>query len=145
FFRKLSSIKLRDIETDEHRKFVAGRFFHHEGVTGLNVTDESARMRVAEWLQCWRTRVIEDWGENADAERETAMKKVNPKFVPRSWILDELIQRVERGGEREIQNRIMHMALNPYEDSWGWDEKEEERFCGDVPRTGRAMQCSCSS
>ncbi|KAI9768877.1 MAG: hypothetical protein M1835_006808, partial [Candelina submexicana] len=31
FFRKLSSIKLRDIETDEHRKFVAGRFFHHEG------------------------------------------------------------------------------------------------------------------
>ncbi|KAI9722386.1 MAG: hypothetical protein M1812_001858 [Candelaria pacifica] len=145
FFRKLSSVKLPDIETDDHRKFVAGRFFHHEGVTGLNVTEESARKRVAEWLARWRTRILEDWDENADAEREIAMKKVNPKFIPKSWILDELIQRVERGGEREILDHIMHMALNPYEDSWGWDEKEEERLCGDVPRTGRAMQCSCSS
>lgn len=145
FFRKLSAVKVSDIETDEHRKFLAGRFFHHEGITGLNVTEESARKRVAEWLDRWRTRVLEDWGENGDAERETAMKKVNPKFIPKSWILDELIKRVERGGEREILDHIMQMALNPFEDSWGWDEKEEERFCGDVPRTGRAMQCSCSS
>lgn len=78
-FRKLSAIKLCDIETDEHRKFIAGRFFHHEGITGLNVTEESARKRVAEWLNRWRTRVLEDWGENGDAERETAMKEVNPK------------------------------------------------------------------
>ncbi len=37
------------------------------------------------------------------------------------------------------------MALHPFEERWGWDEAEEERFCGDVPRQGRAMQCSCSS
>ena len=73
------------------------------------------------------------------------MKKVNPKFIPRSWILDELIQRVEHGGEREILGRVMHMALNPFEEEWEWDRAEEERFCGDVPRGSRAMMCSCSS
>jgi len=73
------------------------------------------------------------------------MKKVNPKFIPKSWILDELIKRVEKGGEREILDRVMHMALHPFEERWGWDEKEEERFCGDVPKFDRAMQCSCSS
>lgn len=67
------------------------------------------------------------------------------QFIPKSWILDELIQRVEHKGEREILNRIMHMALLPFEEEWGWDRDEEERFCGDVPRKGRAMQCSCSS
>ena len=70
---------------------------------------------------------------------------MNVQFIPRSWILDELIKRVEQGGEREVLNRVMNMALHPFEDSWGGDEAEEERFCGDVPRKGRGMQCSCSS
>jgi len=67
------------------------------------------------------------------------------QFVPRSWILDELIKRVEKEGEREVLNRVMTMALNPFEEEWGLDKQEEERFCGDVPRYNRAMQCSCSS
>ena len=67
------------------------------------------------------------------------------QFVPRSWILDELIERVEKKGEREIIDNIMKMALNPFEEDWGWDKEEEERYCGDVPRFSRAMQCSCSS
>ena len=146
FFRKLSNIRVGDLETDAQRKEAAGVFFHHEGVTGIGNTDESARKRVGEWLETWRTRVYEDWGpDGSDEERTIAMKKVNPKFIPKSWVLDELIQRVEKDGKREILDRIMHMALNPFEDSWGWDAKEEERFCGDVPRTSRAMQCSCSS
>ncbi|KAI9053842.1 hypothetical protein LZ554_002790 [Drepanopeziza brunnea f. sp. 'monogermtubi'] len=151
FFRKLSHLHVADLETDEQRKEKAGIFFHHEGVTGVGNTDESARARISAWLQKWRTRVSEDWGANGeddaadDAARQAEMKKVNPKFIPKSWILDELIRRVEKGGEREILDRVMHMALNPFEESWGWDEKEEERFCGDVPRSDRAMQCSCSS
>ena len=146
FFRKLSNLKVGDLETEEQRKEIAGVFFHHEGVTGIGNTEESARKRIAEWLEKWSTRVYEDWGPNGDDEtRQVEMKKVNPKFVPKSWILDELIKRVEKGGEREILDRVMHMALHPFEESWGWDIKEEERFCGDVPKFDRAMQCSCSS
>jgi len=73
------------------------------------------------------------------------MKAVNPKFLPRSWILDEVIQRVEGKADRDILGRVMHMALNPFQDNWGLNKEEEERFCGDVPRFKRATTCSCSS
>jgi len=146
FFRKLSNLKVEDLETKAQREEVAGVFFHHEGVTGITNTDESARKRLGEWLERWRTRVYEDWGpDGGDEERMAEMKKVNPKFIPKGWILDEVIRRVEKDGEREILDRVLHMALHPFEESWGWDEKEEERYCGDVPRNDRAMQCSCSS
>jgi serine/tyrosine/threonine adenylyltransferase len=65
--------------------------------------------------------------------------------VPRSWILDELIERVEKKGERQILEDIMKLNLNPFEESWGWNETEEERFCGDVPKFRGMLQCSCSS
>ena len=147
FFRRLSTVKVSDVDSVEKRKEVAARFFHHEGVTGMGNTEDSVRTRIAEWLARWHDRVVEDWGTDASAddERATAMKAVNPKFVPRSWILDEVIRRVEKEGEREVLERVMRMALDPFAEHWGGDEKEEERWCGDVPRTGRGMMCSCSS
>ena len=144
FFRRLSSLKVSDLETEAQRKESASIFFHAEGVTGLGNTENSARERVAAWLEKWRARVQEDW-DDRDSERQREMRKVNPKFIPRSWILDELIQRVEHGGEREVLGRVMEMALNPFAEQWGGDQAEEERFCGDVPREKRAMMCSCSS
>ncbi|KAI9813898.1 MAG: hypothetical protein M1832_006045 [Thelocarpon impressellum] len=143
FFRKLSAVRVADLDTEEKRREAAGVFFHHEGVTGPGNTDASARARVAGWLERWRVRIVEDWGSSSarDDERAKAMKA----FIPKSWILDELIQRVENGGERRVLERVMNMALHPFEESWGEDAAEEERFTGDVPRAGRAMQCSCSS
>lgn len=67
------------------------------------------------------------------------------QFVPRGWILDEVIERVERKGDRDILGRVMEMSLNPFNDEWGLNKEEEERFCGDVPKYKRAMMCSCSS
>ncbi|KAL9080209.1 MAG: hypothetical protein Q9157_000992 [Trypethelium eluteriae] len=144
-FRKLSNVNTKDVETDEARKEVAGQFFHKEGLTGLEKDEGAARERIAKWLDKWRARAIEDWGEGHDDERIAEMKQANPKFLPRSWILDELIDRVEKKGEREILNQVMEMTLSPFEDEWGWNREEEERFCGDVPKYNRAMQCSCSS
>src|SRR5271170_158450 len=145
FFRRLSSLKLSDLESKESREKTSGVFFHLEGVTGLNETDKSAREAVGKWLEAWQERILEDWGEGKDNEREKAMKAVNPNFVPRGWVLDEVIDRVQNKKDREILGGIMKMALNPFEDSWGWNKGEEERFCGDVPRFQRAIQCSCSS
>ena len=146
-FRRLSNLTVEEMDTDGKRKDVAGHFFHHEGLSVLAGSEDDARARIANWLEKYRTRVLEDWGDSSDASeaRSKAMKAVNPKFIPRSWILDELIERVEKKGEREILDRVMNMALNPFEESWGGDKEEEERFCGDVPRYQRAMQCSCSS
>ncbi|ODM23599.1 hypothetical protein SI65_01188 [Aspergillus cristatus] len=145
FFRRLSKLSLAKIETEEDRKAVAPIFFHIEGFGGIGYTEDSAKDRIAKWLNSWRLRILEDWGTDHDAERQRAMEAVNPNFVARGWILDEVIERVERKGDREILGRVMQMALNPFEDEWGLDKDEEERFCGDVPRFKRAMMCSCSS
>ena len=150
-FRRLSHIKTEEIDSEEKRKDVAGRFFHAEGLTtNMAGSEDEARTRLARWLEKYRLRVVEDWEEGNDEARFAAMKAVNPKFIPRSWVLDELIERVEKKGEREVLDRVMHMALNPFEEEYkgegGEQGREEyERFCGDVPRYQRAMQCSCSS
>ena len=171
-FRRLSNVRLADIETEESRLSTAGKFFHREGIAGSGASsgkekeekEKNARKQIASWLESWRARVIEDWGSSskgegegeeeeegvrmmgkADDERMETMRKVNPKFTPRSWILDEVIQRVEKKGEREILKRVLNMSLRPFEERWDWDEAEEERLCGDVPKYSRAMQCSCSS
>ncbi|AEO61774.1 hypothetical protein MYCTH_2312329 [Thermothelomyces thermophilus ATCC 42464] len=169
FFRRLSDLRLRDISTPEDRLAQAGRFFYQD-----QDQNQSGRQRVADWLAVWRERVVQDWGtledwgssfssadgsgavsDKADAERMAAMKRVNPNFVPRGWILDEVIRRVEKDGERDVLKRALHMALHPFEDEWAGrvfdgvvyegDREEEVRWTGDVPKTGRAMQCSCSS
>lgn len=156
FFRRLSSLTTAEIATEGERHDKASRFFYKDGVTGIGGEAEG-RKRVGDWLGRWRERVIEDWGEGEDRESERieAMKRVNPSFIPRSWILDEVIRRVEKDGERDVLDRIMHMALHPFEESWAGrtldgveykgDREEEIRWTSDVPRTGRAMQCSCSS
>lgn len=144
FFRRLSSVRIADLETDSQRIDVASRFFHAEGISAHN-TEAAAKTRVAGWLFKWRDRIIKDWDRGRDAEREQAMKSVNPKFVPRGWVLDEIIRRVDKEGDREILGRVMRMAENPFEDHWGGDAAEEERWCGDVPRSGRGLMCSCSS
>ncbi|TGO42593.1 hypothetical protein BHYA_0007g00970 [Botrytis hyacinthi] len=146
FFRKLSSIPIASLETSASRKEISTTFFHHEGVTGLNNTMESATTRLSDWLEKWQGRIYEDWGPDGDDEtRMIAMKKVNPKFIPKGWVLDEIIKRVDKGGEREVLNRVMKMVSDPFKESWDGDKEEEERWCGDVPRGDRAMQCSCSS
>ena len=146
FFRRLCPVKVSELETEAQRGEKASIFFHAEGMTATSgVTESAARDRLAAWLDKWAKRVAEDWGEERDAEREAEMKKANPKFIPRSWVLDEIIQRVEQGGERDVITRAMAMAERPFEEAWGGDGEEEERWCGDVPRHGRMMQCSCSS
>ncbi|KAM5360034.1 hypothetical protein ACJZ2D_014026 [Fusarium nematophilum] len=161
FFRRLSSLKIRDLATEDALKEKASVFFHKEGPPAI-ATEDQARVRIAKWLASWRERIIEDWKENGedvsesrDNERIEAMKRVNPNFVPRGWILDEVIQRVEKDSERDVLNRIMHMSLHPFEDSWDGqtfngqtykgDKDEELRWTADPPKTERAMQCSCSS
>lgn len=165
-FRRLSYVRVADLGTEDLRRETAGVFFHKEGISATGISDAEARERVAKWLEKWRARIVEDWGVEGEGgkrvvepakeeERMTAMKKVNPSFIPRSFVLDEVIQRVEKGGERDVLRRVMHMALHPFEEQWDGekfeenvykgDKEEEVRWTGDVPRFQRAMQCSCSS
>ena len=63
-----------------------------------------------------------------------------------------MIERVEHQGDRDVLPNVMHMVLDPFEDSWVFDSgdgekanEDAERFCGDVPKYKTSLQCSCSS
>lgn len=74
-FRRLSSVKLSEIDTEEKRKDVAGRFFRGDNVPRQ---ESEGRERIGKWLGKWSERVREDWGEGKDEERRVAMNAVNP-------------------------------------------------------------------
>lgn len=75
-FRRLAGVRLGEIDTEEQRKDVAGRFFR----TGEAPRQEAdSRERIGKWLGKWAARVREDWGEGKDEERRAAMDKMNPK------------------------------------------------------------------
>jgi len=147
FFRRLSNITAEEMKSEESRRDVAGRFFHTEGMSAAGQTEEEARTRLGKWLGAYRTRVVQDWGESreADGERMAAMRAVNPKFVARGWVLDEIIKRVQDKGDREVLAHVMRMVEDPFREEWGGDRGEEERWCGEVPKIGRGIMCSCSS
>ncbi|KIV98631.1 uncharacterized protein PV09_09578 [Verruconis gallopava] len=148
-FRRLSSkfFSLQDLISEEKRREKAAIFFRQD----QTVSDE-ARTRIAKWLDSWRVRIAEDWGDADDKVRWNAMNAANPNFVPKGWILDEVIERVEHQGDRDVLPNLMKMALDPYAESWSFEkgnlkkaQADAERFCGDVPKYKEKPQCSCSS
>lgn len=155
FFRRLSTVSVSTISAEDPSP--ASIFFPR---TAASPPSEDLAT-VNDWLVRWKTRIIQDYGADHDeAVRMQGMKRVNPSFIPRGWVLDELIQRVEKDGERDVLKRAVHLATHPFEDSWSGrrfeggggegaeyegDAEEEKRWTGEPPPFKAAMQCSCSS
>ena len=51
------------------------------------------------------------WGGEPDEERERAMRSVNPRFVLRQWVLEEVIKSVEGdvGEGRRVLGKVMQV------------------------------------
>jgi uncharacterized protein YdiU (UPF0061 family) len=82
-FRRLSSVKLTDVETEEKRKDTAGRFFRADNVPRQ---EDESRQRIGKWLEKWAARVKEDWSTDSDAQRQEAMHAVNPKVCSSTFV-----------------------------------------------------------
>jgi uncharacterized protein YdiU (UPF0061 family) len=78
-FRRLGNFKLEELETEDARKDVAGRFFQHDAAPRQ---EAESRQRIGKWLDKWAARVREDWGEGKDAERKAEMDRINPNVSP---------------------------------------------------------------
>ena len=61
------------------------------------------------------------------------------QFVPRSWILDEVIERVEKKGDRKILGRVMHMALHPFDDEWDLNKEKRKSDFAETFRDSRGQ------
>jgi serine/tyrosine/threonine adenylyltransferase len=77
-FRRLSGIKMRELETEDGRLKVADVFFRKDA-TAPSIGIDRAKKQVAEWLDKYRRRAVEDWGQDGDEERQKQMNAVNPK------------------------------------------------------------------
>ncbi|KAG5718650.1 UPF0061 protein C20G4.05c [Termitomyces sp. T112] len=124
---------------------------------------ERKRMEWRKWLDVYAARIGREeeralWTSEVDEERERAMRGVNPRFVLRQWVLEEVIKKVEEDVHRgrRMLGKVMQMATKPFEkwgaegavgavEELGEEEKEERRFCGVGERRMLGFQCSCSS
>ena len=110
---------------------------------GQGPTTPEAKRDVLQFLHSYAARIRQD-GDWDDAERMRRMKRCNPKFVPKNWVLDEAIERVEKQGDRKVLADLVTVLSAPFDDCWPAIE-DAERWCGPVPLHQRALQCSCSS
>ncbi|HEX7841746.1 MAG TPA: YdiU family protein [Kofleriaceae bacterium] len=93
------------------------------------------------WIERYAARLaVEGVG---DAERRRRMDAVNPRYVPRNYLVQQVIEATERG-DRAALPELLDVLRRPYDDQPG-----RERFAGKRPewaasRPGCSM-LSCSS
>lgn len=150
FFRRLSETPLEQIfssDNEDEQYIVAQKLLPHGQAPPL-IGHQTALKELVEFLKLYVQRLAKDGeGTNRQIERMRMMKAVNPKFVPKNWVLDEVIERVEKKGDRKVLEKVMLMVENPFNDTWEGlgEDRDAERWCGDVPKTRQGLQCSCSS
>ena len=90
-----------------------------------------------QWAESWRRRL----GEEAvsPSERAAAMRRVNPRFIPRNHLVEEVIKAAEVRDDFEPFEALLRVLSQPFEDRPGLDRyatpaRPEEQvlhtFCG---------------
>ncbi|KAG8747335.1 hypothetical protein FRC10_001514 [Ceratobasidium sp. 414] len=123
---------------------------------------EKACRDIIAWLEKYAVRILEDRDEagiEVDlANRERQMRAVNPRFVLRQWVLEEVIAGLDEDAEkgRSVLVKVLDMASRPFElwgaegdprpeSELGEEERAERRLCGVGSTKFLGFQCSCSS
>lgn len=154
FFSILQNIKIRDpTEFDLNKtslEFLPDSLKSPENKEEM----DKALKEIKLFLAIFKARVEEEL--LTDEVRFERAKKFNPLFVPKNWILEDVIDYTtkklqENANEAETSlylNKIIKMANNPYDTSkWGEELKDvEKRWLADPEDPSRLMTtCSCSS
>jgi uncharacterized protein YdiU (UPF0061 family) len=107
-----------------------------EGDTGVRnlFTDPGA---FDEWATKWRHRLAQEGGE--PTERRSAMRAVNPAFIPRNHLVEEAIVAAVNDGDFSPFETLLSVASTPYEDQPAFgryadpprpDQVVHQTFCG---------------
>lgn len=105
---------------------------------------------VCKWLEMYSSYLSKS--TKVDTRDRTAISAAhNPSFLPRNWILDQVIHFTEEsdGNDLSYLKKLEKMCLNPYDSSkWGSELKELEQnwlLQSDIGADYSMLQCSCSS
>ena len=92
---------------------------------------------INKWLSEYKTRV-----KNQDLSmfnRLKSMRKINPKYILKNYILQEIIAKCENG-DFKMLNDFLNIAHNPYD-----EHKQYEKYALATPKDLAGYICSCSS
>ena len=117
-------------------------FYETSGGYAKNIAAMDARW--AAWLQKWHTALQQE-GRNP-AEVSAAMKRTNPKYVPREWMLVEAYRSATDNADYSLVQKLHNVLQEPYSEQSEavavlyYKKKEEKYF-----NLGGTSHCSCSS
>lgn len=83
-------------------------------------------------------KIVEEQNQDFYKMKEL-MKKTNPKYVIKNYMLQEAIQKAEQG-DFSLVNDLLNIAQNPYE-----EHNEFERYANPTPLEHSNLQLGCSS
>jgi serine/tyrosine/threonine adenylyltransferase len=105
------------------------------------VIDGPASERIASWLREYRARVgVEGIDER---ERQARMHAINPLYVPRNYLVQEVIEATERG-DRDKLGELLDVLRHPYDEQPGRAHYAGKRPAWAESKPGCSM-LSCSS
>ncbi len=135
FWRELSTLP-------GHVAALRPAFYETRGAYAQDSVAIEARWAV--WLQQWHTALAQEG--RAPTEISEAMKQVNPKYIPREWMMVEAYRRATDVGDYSLVQRLYDVLADPYgeqseEIAALYYRKKDEKFFD----LGGTSHCSCSS
>ena len=135
FWRELSSLP-------RHVASLRPSFYEARGEYARDSVAIEARWEV--WLENWHA-ALEQEGRDP-AEVSAAMKRVNPKYIPREWMMVEAYRRATDAGDCSLVQRLHDVLADPYDEQSEavavlYYKKKEDKFFD----LGGTSHCSCSS
>ena len=97
-------------------------------------------------LQPWLARYRDAARDSAHArgisteQRSVAMRRVNPRFVLRNWMAEEVIGQVRDHADSSLLGTVFDLLRSPFDEHPGHD-----RFAAPPPDWARGISVSCSS
>jgi protein adenylyltransferase len=132
-FRRLAQVPLADPAAGF--AVLRDAYYAPDAIT----TVQHAMLR--EWLARYAARAaVEGLG---DAERRHRMDAINPRYVPRNYLVQQVIEATERG-DRAALPELLDVLRRPYDDQPGRERFAEKRPDWARHRPGCSM-LSCSS
>lgn len=135
FWRELSSLP-------RHVAALRPAFYETRG--GYSKGSVAMEARWAKWLQKWHAALEREGRPPAGVSE--AMRRVNPKYIPREWMMVEAYRSATDTGDYSLVQRLHNVLEDPYgEQSEAvaalYYKKKDERFFD----LGGTSHCSCSS
>ena len=120
FFRQLSNYKINQVDSLSEL---------------WNYYEKSEELIV--WLSLYGQRLKRELSD--DTKRSMEMKSINPKYVLRNYIAQEIIEDVEKGGNEKLKNWLT-ILYSPFA-----EHPEYESYSKPTPKEKKNYSVSCSS